>query len=376
VVSLALASGAAAASGRLALPAGRHAVGFALLEHRDRARHLPDGSARPVQVSIWYPARAARTAPLRYRDYVLVSARETSLAPLSPAAEEGALARYRGFLSSSGLPAAAIDEWLGAAMSAVRDARPAGGRFPVVLIATGTGGAVQDEAVLGELLASRGYVAATTPSPVRLGSRMESEADVLPRAQEQADDLTLALDLLRARKDVDRSRVAVLGYSFGARSALLLASRLRDVRALVSLEGGIGSGQAKDWLPPGFARGGIAIPILHVYGDGDVASPPDFALLESLSSARRWLVRIAGLRHLDFITFGLAAATLPQMTSPEAAPRREGLRAAHEYAAAFLDAHLLRRAAGAAWLAARPKEHGFPEGLVTLRLMEGQGGGR
>lgn len=340
-----------------------------MINFRDATRRDPGGALHPLQVSVWYPAARAAgpAAPMRYRDYVQVSARERTLSPLTGAEEAAALARYRGFLVSNGLAPEGVEEWLGAAMSAVRDAPAAGGRFPLVAIATGMGGAVHDQAVLGEFLASRGYVAATTPSPVRLGSRMESEADVLPRAREQAGDLSMAMDLLSARADVDRTRAGVVGYSFGARSGLLLAAMRKDVRALVSLDGGIGSAQAKDWLPgPVLSRAAFSTPLLHLYQDGDPASPPDLALLQSLSASPRWLVKLAGLRHLDFITFGFAAAAFPRLAAPASSQRPAALRAALEYTAAFLDAHVAGRAEGAAYLAADARAHGHPPGLVTV----------
>ena len=85
-------------------------------------------------------------------------------------------------------------------------------------------------------------------------------------------------------------------------------------------------------------------------------------------------MRIAGLRHHDFITLGLATATLPRMSSPRAAALRAGLRAAGEYTAAFLDAQVAARASGGIWLAASPTAHGFPEGLVTVTPMKPRAG--
>ena len=76
----------------------------------------------------------------------------------------------------------------------------AAGRFPVLLLGPGMGGAVQDQAALAESLASQGYVVATTPSPVRLGARMESDADVPAMADEQARDLEVALEILTPRR--------------------------------------------------------------------------------------------------------------------------------------------------------------------------------
>jgi dienelactone hydrolase len=335
---------AAAEPPTLALSPGPHAVGFRVLNQRDASRRLADGSLRPVQVGVWYPAAPDPAAPaMRYRDYVRVAARERSLAPLAPADEEDALARYHAFLESRGLPSAGIDEWLAVPMLARADARAEGGRFPVVLLAAGTGGALPDQAALGEALAGHGYVAATTPSPVRLGARMEGEADVPVMAEEQARDLEIALGAVSARAWTDAERAGVVGYSFGARPALLLAGRRPALRALVSLDGGIGSAAAKGWLAPNaLDRAALATPILHVYEEADDDARPDFALLASLTAAPRTLARVEGLRHLDFITAGLASASLVGLGGPVPA-RAEALRAVFAATCAFLDAHVAGR---------------------------------
>ena len=327
----------------LALGAGPHPVGFRVFNHRDASRHLADGSLRPVQVSVWYPAATTASPTLTYRDYVLVAARERTLAPLGQEGENQALENYRAFLGRNGVPATGVDDWLGTPMLARAEAPSAPGRFPIVLVAQGMGGAVQDQAALAESLASYGYVVATTPSPVRLGARMESEADVPAMADEQARDLEVALAVLTPRAVADASRTAVIGYSFGARPALLLAGRHPDWRALVSLDGGIGSADAKGWLAPrALDRGALKIPVLHVYEEDDENARPDFDLLASLVHAPRTLVRVSGLRHLDFITFGLASATLPSLGAADA-HRLAALRAVFALTRGFLDAHLFGR---------------------------------
>jgi len=324
----------------LAVETGPHPVGFRVFNHRDATRRLADGSLRPVQVGVWYPAQGAAGPGLRYRDYVLVAARERTLEPLAADGERTALDRYRAFLAGNGVAAAGIDDFLQAPMLAHVDAPPAPGSFPIVLLAEGMGGAVQDQAALGESLASYGYVVATTSSPVRLGARMESDADVPVMAEEQAHDLEVALSVVAPRAMADPARTAVIGYSFGARPALLLAGRHHACRALVSLDGGIGSAQAKGWLAPrALDRGALRTPILHVYEEADESARPDFELLASLVHAPRTLARVDGLRHLDFITFGLASATLPSLGGPDA-QRAAALRAVFALTRAFLDAHV------------------------------------
>jgi dienelactone hydrolase len=291
-----------------------------------------------------------------------VAAREKTLAPLTADGEQKSLEGYRSFLGRNGVPAAGIDDWLATSMLAHVDAPSAPGRFPIVLVAQGMGGAVQDQAALGESLASHGYVVATTPSPVRLGQKMESEADVPAMAEEQARDLEVALAVVAPRAVADPTRTAVIGYSFGARPALLLASRHPDWRALVSLDGGIGSADAKGWLAPrALERGALRTPLLHVYEEDDENARPDFDLLASLVHAPRTLARVDGLRHLDFITFGLASASLPSLGAADA-HRLAALRAVFALTRGFLDARLSGRPQ--AW--AEAAEAGARSGLVRV----------
>jgi dienelactone hydrolase len=155
---------------------------------------------------------------------------------------------------------------------------------------------------------------------------MASDAEVLPVAREQARELAAMLDRLRTLPGADASRAAVVGYSFGARAALLLAAQRREIRALVSLAGGIGSSEGKGWLPPdALDRARFATPILHVYDEADAAIPPDFTLLNSLVRSRRTMVPMPGLGHFDLITFGLARARLAELgaAEPERAARIE-----------------------------------------------------
>jgi hypothetical protein len=124
---------------------------------------------------------------------------------------------------------------------------------------------------------------------------------------------------------------------------LLLAGRHPDWRALLSLDGGIGSADAKGWLAPGaLDRGALRTPILHVYEEDDENARPDFDLLASLVHAPRTLARVSGLKHLDFITFGLASATLPSLGAADA-HRLAALRAVFALTRAFLDTHLSGR---------------------------------
>lgn len=301
IVSMGAGSSAATAQ---AAQAVRLPVGFTVLVARDSARLASGQTARAVQIAIWYPSVSRVGAAMTYRDYVeLVAGERGGL--VTPEARAAAVADVTAPLHAHGVPDSLLDRWLDRPMVAIRGVPPRTSRSPLVLIAQGNGESPHDQVVLAELLASRGYLVATTPSPMRIAGPLTDENQMGRRAQEQADDLAFTVDRMRERTDVDPSRLAIIGHSFGVRGGLLLAL-LRPVVALVSLDGGIGTST-------GFLQMRCAIPpdnelrrtsILHFYEEVDPFMKPDFTLLRGLRSSERWLVHVAGMHHHHFTSLG------------------------------------------------------------------------
>ena len=301
-------------------------VGFKVVYATDSTRPLPTThAARPVQISVWYPAIASPGHDrLAFRDYLGLSASELAPNGSDTGAAGHVVEDYKAFLKSRGAADVAIDAWLDRQGEAVRNASPSPGRFPLVLLAPGNGNSASDQAWLGEYLARRGYVVATSPSPTRITGPMEHEEEMGARAAEQAADLALVLATLARLPQVEVTRVGVVGHSFGARAALLFAMAEPRVRALVSLDGGIGTatGRASLEAEPGFHARASKAPILHFYETLDPFMAPDFALLRTLTSADEWLVGPVGLHHHLFTSLGadtgLGAATGATAGSVEA----------------------------------------------------------
>lgn len=63
----------------------------------------------------------------------------------------------------------------------------------------------------------------------------DSDQDTFASLPRFAEDLSAAVDWLKAHSDVDRDRVAILGHSVGAGAALLLGSRRSDLAGVVSV---------------------------------------------------------------------------------------------------------------------------------------------
>jgi pimeloyl-ACP methyl ester carboxylesterase len=194
---------------------------------------------------------------------------------------------------------------------------------------------------------------------------MKSQDDVARYAAAQAALLDETARVARQVLRAGEQSPGVVGHSFGARAALLYAAG-HGARALVSLDGGIGFAQGRDWLQ-GPERERLVrqftTPLLHVYEIDEPAAAPDFTLLEALSRSERLLVRIDGLRHIDFTSAGFASRVVPGIFGASPAALDARLSAIVGYARAFLAAHLKQDASARALLDAPA-----PRWLTTRRL--------
>ena len=265
------------------LPLGPYAIGF-----REVAGPT-DGAAA------WYPAGAAGS-PMTLTDYLGKDA-------------EG----FAGFLKSTGVSDRATARYLTTPLAARRDAPVQSGAFPVVALCQGNAQQAADQAVLGEILASHGYLVVTTNSPM-MATPMTSLDQVGEFAERQARDLAHALDAVVAWPSARSEVRFAIGHSFGARAALLLAMRDSRVRGLVSLDGGIGTATASGAFmkAPSFDRARATAPILHFYEELDAFMAPDFTLLKLLP-APLTLRSLPGLHHGHFTTIGFGAAAFPEL---------------------------------------------------------------
>jgi dienelactone hydrolase len=332
--ALALAGPAAGQTREGALEAGRWPVGFATVVR----------AASPLEIGIWYPARDSAGTRLTYRGYFLdPGSRDSSLA--------AELTGLTAFLREHGAPEAEVAAWLGQPMLASSGVEPAGPRFPLVLLAQGNGQTIHDQAPLAEYLASHGYVVATTPSPMRVTGPLAGEEDIGRRAEEQANDLAEARSALASRPDVRPGAIGVVGHSFGARSALLYAMRDRDVAALVSLDGGIGTatGRSSQEQAPSYHPAAMRAPLLHFYERLDQFMAPDFRLLCTLRRSSRWVVEVPHAHHHHFTSLGAAVLLHPALGPALRADAgtAEAYRAVTEATLEFLDAFVRREEAAA-----------------------------
>ncbi|NUV71929.1 alpha/beta hydrolase [Streptomyces sp. CAI-121] len=302
------ASGDPAAVSALTLPrpTGSYATGrdtLFLTDHERTDPWVPAAGARRLLVSLHYPARPGSGG---------------DPAPYMPEAEARLMLAQRGLDDP---------EWPGM-VAATRtfsrtDARPAPGRFPLVLLSPGFGTPRATLTGLAEELASRGYVVATADHPYEsTGTELPDgrvltcaacdEVDAQPDeagrrevlaavATGRAADFSFLLDRLtgprpawRHAGTIDARRVGMAGHSIGGNAAASTMAADRRVDAGVNLDG--------TFFDPVTAGGLDGRPFLMLGTDPGHAPGGDTSWDEGwdrLDGFKRWLtVRDSG--HFTF----------------------------------------------------------------------------
>jgi predicted dienelactone hydrolase len=287
---------------------GRYAVGVRSVHLREGSQadalayDASRGSAplrdRDLDVEVWYPAKPSETSePVQYEGTL------TSEPPAPPA-----------HFSVPGL--------------AVRDADPAGGRFPLVVVSHGMSNDVVCFTWLTENLASKGYVvAAIRHEDPPITEPAKFPAVVLRRPLDVAFAAGALEAKLGAERLVDAERVALIGYSMGGYGVLVAAGATLDPgsAAVRMVPGGLllpyAAGGAKRGelrvpglravvaiAPFGGAQGAygstglaaIHVPLLLIAGDADhrvgYAGGPR-AFFDQAVNARRYLLTFKGAGH-------------------------------------------------------------------------------
>ena len=277
------------------LTPGQFGVGYRQLEGRTR-------------VDVWYPS-ADTGQRMVYRDYL-------------GAATDGLV----DFLKNTGISTATVDSFVNSPLRAIGNGQPLSGSSPLVLFAHGNQQDAADQAILAEFLASHGFVVASTPSPM-LRTPMERQSQLAEFAEMQAADLRAAVATVAAVVPADTSRLYLVSHSFGARSALLIAMQDPRVRAMVSLDGGIGTatGIAELRAAPSFRPETRVPPLLHVYEELDAVMKPDFTFLRGLRADTLVLEQAAAMRHVHFTTYGFATAVFPEIAKVTRATTETGI---------------------------------------------------
>jgi pimeloyl-ACP methyl ester carboxylesterase len=360
---------------------GPYPVGLKVVDQYDRSRIYPASSrdsftsstganARPLQTLIWYPSLKSADEPMTVGGYTQLA--NTEIHFNAPDEQENRwlslLKMYRD-----------IPLW------AVREAKPAKGRYPVLIYAPSDSSVSWENADLCEYLASHGYVVLASPST---GASTRDMTDDLDGINAQARDISFLITCARSLPDTDLSEVAVVSWSWGGISSLFAAARDPRIDALVAMDGSM------RYYPGLVKRTGdvhperMTIPLLF-FSRGDLSleslanddAPPEDKVGPNVLNA--WIhgdlltVNMLGMAHPEFSSMFQRRESAQRFAENQVADYgREDANTSYAWVALytlnFLDAYLKHDGSAKAFLEKTPAENGVPKHFMGIKLSTAQ----
>ena len=339
------------------LEPGDFDVGYEHAALRDYARPFRvegEDRARPIELSIWYPAHAREDAePLPFRRYVEHSDRDALVLRLGA--------------SGHRLSETDVERIVSAPTGAFERAPHMPGPFPLLVFGTGLTAPAYLNTVLAEYLASHGYVVVAIPS---IAAREDVRPDFDALAVEtQLRDMEFVIHWMHDYPETDIERLGLVAWGFGGVAQALLQMKNADVGAVVSLDGATGYAYGSELLKTSiyFEPTRATAPFFHVtdsrdqthrvskrfdYYDSTLRGPSMFLTVEDAAHAE--LVSLTGV---------VPHALLPNASSPDVR-RRYALVC--RYVESFLSDTMKGDSDAADFLDVTPSRHGF-DGLILSR---------
>jgi len=284
-------------------PYGKYGVGFRSEHTFDYSRSFvmtdsaisagPDRFGhRPIQLCIWYPAlKIAELKPMQYEDYFFLSASETGPVALSASLKAEILGNY---LQQEPVNAFKLRMELGREMKAIKNAKPdLSQKFPMIIYGPSWSSTAFENALLCEYLASHGYVVVSSPS---MGPDSREMPVSLKGIETQARDMEFSLHALRGFPNADQNKIALMGYSLGGLSNVIVWARNRMVDAWIGIDPSIN--EAYDLYKESSYEdyGGFSVPALFINSFGYMHSLPFF---DDLVYSDAYVVNLPKLGHTD-----------------------------------------------------------------------------
>lgn len=309
------------------LQPGSYKPGFISITRYDSSRtavveQTDKSKGRIIQLNIWYPS-FADTRRASFSDYVELIGKELDDSPKNREYKQKGIDKYFEWPASAGASKYQFEEFLNKRipMLSYKNAKWKKQKFPLVMLVHGF---AADYAYLAEYIASHGYVVLHVP--VKGTTKYELDYEGLG-LQTQVTDYEFAISVLEKEFSFKADEAATVGFSFGGQSAVAIALRNPSVKAVISLDGGIGSFFGAQLLSNQsyYKEKNITAPILHLYNPTDPYT--DLAWFKSIPYSERFLASMKNMQHGHFTSFGLLNKIVPGIMGKDVADPGNGYEA-------------------------------------------------
>ncbi|WP_426668958.1 carboxypeptidase-like regulatory domain-containing protein [Mucilaginibacter sp. McL0603] len=214
---------------------GIYRVGYREYKLKDTSRKYKPGVSkenalffRPVEMDVWYPAKvSSNNSPLAFRFFVSLNERRANSFQDS--------IKYNG-LTDELMQHFTIADKNSSGYSKTMsypNAEEIKGRFPLIIYMAAYNGMSYENVPLFETLASNGYIVISISSIGRYPGNMTTK---YPDVLEQVKDADFAVRHMD-NKNIDTSKIGLIGYSYGGLAGILLSMHNQSVKAMLSLDG-------------------------------------------------------------------------------------------------------------------------------------------
>lgn len=358
---------------------GPYAVGLKVVNQYDRSRTFGSttgengksliGAAgpRPIQTLIWYPASTSEGKRITVGNYAQLSRSEI----------------HFDRPDKSNAWVAKLTAYADVALLAKIDAPTANGRFPLVVYAPGQSSVAWDNADICEYLASHGYVVVSGPS---LGKSTRDAGDNLDDIEAEATDISFLITYASTLVDVDSSKVAVAGWSWGGISNLFAASHDSRIKALIAFDGSMryypGLIEQSGKIHPErmtipllfFTRGNLSLEDWNRYS---TPKNEGRSVLNAWTRGDLWTIHMLGMSHPQFSSMYQRASSQQKFDDNRMDDYdRHDVNISYawvaRYTLGFLNAYLKSDVGERAFLRGTPVEHGVPKHFLTVDFRAAQ----
>lgn len=354
---------------------GPYTVGFRHTTMYDSSRtykRLSDWNnktiPRPIPVSTWYPAQRepAGKQPLTVLNYLQVLKEEEEWENLPDH-------HILNWFSYSNTPE--HESRLHHRSGAYAQLRLLPGKYPAIVYAPSYQASSTENFILCEYLASHGYIVVASPS--RGANSRPLEGATINDVEAQARDIEFLVKGLLGHENVDPTKIATMGFSFGGLSNVLAQTRNSHIKAIVSLDGSIKYQYPTLLQSPAFSTAKVTVPFIHfaqktipltVLQEDKLDSSLNtrFDFYDSLRNSEAYRAQFHQLTHAYFS----AAGVLFNDRDPrQDAPDREIVQSYKwmaQYTRQFLDAYLQGNDRARQFLQNDPTSNGLPAGVLSI----------
>lgn len=363
---------------KIDLENGHYNVGFRHYTTSDSTRtynriydYTNSKIARPISVSMWYPSgQNEGLEPLQVVDYFEILKEEEEWEHLP---NEQLLNWF--YYSNTPENQKHLEE----KTTAYAKAEFGKGKFPLILYAPSYQASSIENFVLCEYLASQGFVVMSSPSKGTetrwFGNNNAKEMET------QARDVEFLMKEAGKFPMVDHDKMAVMGFSFGGLSNIIVQNRNDNVKAIVSLDGTERYQYGLLDQSPFFDAGKIDVPYIHMAQKDipeivlkedkiDAGLNSKFQLYDSISNSKSYRLKFHNLTHSHFSMLGVLFANRDPRQDKSDSEIMESYKWAAVYALNFLEATLKQDKKASDFMENSPSGNGVASSLVTQTIKQ------